>query len=89
MLIIIFPLELSNDVFYFKRYAMSPWNGHYTVNQAIWTTAHHTQFMNPGWKYIGNGGRGMLPKGGSYVSIVNNNDTNKMIELTIVIEMSR
>eukprot|EP00946_MAST-07B_sp_MAST-7B-sp1_P001804 g1804.t1 len=50
-------------------YANRPWSGHYEVNQAIWTAAHHTQFMDPGWEYVG-GGRGFLPKGGSWVSVM-------------------
>ena len=77
-------------------YAMHPWSGHYEVNQAIWTSAHHTQFIEPGWKYIGNGGRGFLQNGGSYVSLVSpevtsnlmapNATNNAVIDLTIVVE---
>ena len=32
--------------------ASQPWSGHYEVWPAIWTTAHTTQFAEPGWRYI-------------------------------------
>ena len=32
--------------------ANQPWNGHYDVWPAIWTTAHTTQFAQPGWHYL-------------------------------------
>ncbi len=51
-------------------YAYWPWTGHYTVNEAIWTSAHHCQFIEPGWSYIGGSGRGTLAQGGSYVALV-------------------
>ena len=47
--------------------ANQPWSGWYQVDDAIWMTAHTTQFTEPGWAYIENG-TGMLPGGGgSYV----------------------
>lgn len=54
-------------------YAMQPWSGYYEVNQAIWTSAHHTQFMDPGWEYVG-GGRGILSKGGSWLSVMSSDE---------------
>ena len=51
-------------------YAFSPWSGHYEVNDAIWTSAHHTQFMSVGWKLLQGNSSGMLPQGGSYVSAI-------------------
>lgn len=32
--------------------ANQPWTGHYEVWPAIWTTAHTTQFAEPGWRYM-------------------------------------
>jgi galactosylceramidase len=32
--------------------ANQPWTGHYEVWPAIWTTAHTTQFAEPGWRYL-------------------------------------
>jgi galactosylceramidase len=48
--------------------ANTPWSGHYEVWPALWAIAHTTQFAQPGWRYL-DGGCGLLPKGGSYVSL--------------------
>ena len=32
--------------------AHSPWSGFYDVYPAVWTTAHTTQFAEPGWHYM-------------------------------------
>lgn len=32
--------------------ASQPWSGHYEVWPAVWTTAHTTQFAEPGWRYL-------------------------------------
>jgi len=52
-------------------YAFSPWSGNYTINPALWTTAHWTQFISIGWELLTSGspgGSGMLGDGGSYVA---------------------
>lgn len=49
-------------------YANTPWSGHYDVQGAIWATAHTTQFAQPGWQYL-DSASGVLPDGGSYVSL--------------------
>lgn len=49
-------------------YANTPWSGHYTVQGAIWATAHTTQFVEPGWQYL-DSSSGTLPEKGSYVSL--------------------
>jgi O-glycosyl hydrolase len=49
-------------------YANSPWSGHYTVQGAVWATAHTTQFAQPGWQYL-DSACGDLPGKGSYVSL--------------------
>ncbi|MCX6872612.1 MAG: Ig-like domain-containing protein [Verrucomicrobia bacterium] len=32
--------------------AHTPWSGYYEVWPAVWTTAHTTQFADPGWRYM-------------------------------------
>lgn len=49
-------------------YANTPWSGHYDVQSTIWVTAHTTQFAQPGWQYLDRAS-GMLPNGGSFVSL--------------------
>jgi galactosylceramidase len=43
-----------NTPFNFKSImtAQEPWSGHYTVESGLWTTAHFTQFTQPGWRYV-------------------------------------
>ena len=35
--------------------ADQPWSGYYEVWPAVWATAHFTQFIEPGWRYIDEG----------------------------------
>jgi galactosylceramidase len=32
--------------------AQQPWSGHYEVYDAVWVTAHVTQFTEPGWQFL-------------------------------------
>lgn len=49
-------------------YANTPWSGHYDVQGTIWSTAHTTQFAQPGWQYL-DSASGTLPEKGTYVSL--------------------
>ncbi|BFZ07672.1 hypothetical protein BsWGS_10710 [Bradybaena similaris] len=63
--------------------AVEPWSGNYIVNSPIWVSAHTTQFVSVGWKYLShNHGVGYFPNGGSYVGLVSPSSD----DLTIVIE---
>lgn len=51
--------------------ANQPWSGHYEVNPVIWATAHVTQFVDVGWRFLRhNQGSGKLLKGGFYTTYV-------------------
>jgi hypothetical protein len=49
--------------------ANRPWDGSYNVSDTIWIMAHTTQFTERGWHYLAGDACGMLPSGGSYVSL--------------------
>jgi hypothetical protein len=63
-------------------HASSPWSGHYYAHPALWATAHTTQFAEPGWKYLDGGACGLLPAGGSYVTLksINGKDYSMIVE---------
>lgn len=48
--------------------AHSPWSGAYRIREALWGYAHYGQFSQAGWTYL-EGGSGVLPAGGSYVTL--------------------
>jgi hypothetical protein len=58
--------------------ASYPWSGSYQIASPIWMAAHWTQFAWPGWHFLpssigmpaGYGDGGMLPAGGTYVTLV-------------------
>jgi hypothetical protein len=64
-------------------YANTPWSGHYSVQSAIWVTAHTTQFANPGWKYL-DASSGHLAQGGSYVTLKSTDGKNWSVILETV-----
>jgi hypothetical protein len=49
--------------------ANAPWCGHFEVQPAIWATAHTTQFVSPGWRYL-DAACGFLPGKGSFVTLI-------------------
>jgi len=65
--------------------AENPWSGHYDVSSPMWITAHTTQFTKPGWIYLQHGnGTGLLPSGGSYVTLVPPNNSEG--DFSIIVE---
>jgi galactosylceramidase len=62
--------------------ANTPWSGHYTVQPALWATAHTTQFAEPGWTYLAGAAEGLLPTGGSYVTLKSPNGA----DFSVIIE---
>ncbi len=48
--------------------AAEPWSGRFQVMSPLWIVAHTTQFAQPGWQYLDKA-TGLLPKGGSYVTL--------------------
>ena len=57
--------------------AHEPWSGNYEASAPIWLSAHWTQFVTPGWRFLsvpsGSSGFLRLPNGGlagSYVALV-------------------
>ena len=36
-------------------YSTQPWAGSYNIQGSVWTTAHFTQFSEPGWSWLAEG----------------------------------
>lgn len=68
--------------------ANHPWSGYYEVDAPLWTTAHWTQFVKPGWKLMTPGaGSGFLPSGGSFVTALQFGDDGRTVgNFSIVLE---
>ena len=64
--------------------ANTPWSGHYEVQPEVWAAAHTTQFAQPGWKYLDGPACGLLPGGGSYVTLKSTNGTDYSVILETV-----
>ncbi len=64
--------------------ANQPWSGNYKVGKQLWTTAHTTQFTQPGWQYLtaACGYLGGSDSNGSYVTLksTNGSDYSVIIE---------
>ncbi|MCU0791886.1 MAG: hypothetical protein MUE42_03320 [Opitutaceae bacterium] len=61
--------------------ANTPWSGAFSIEPALWATAHTTRFTTPGWHYLDGDGSRLLP-GGSIVALVSPDGQN----LTLVLE---
>lgn len=63
--------------------AFDPWTGNWNDKNVgvLWASAHTTQFVQPGWRYVSVGeGSGRLDGGGSYVTLTNGTDFTIVIE---------
>lgn len=59
--------------------AAEPWSGRFQVMSPLWIVAHTTQFAQPGWQYLDKA-TGLLPKGGSYVTLKQGANYSTVIE---------
>ncbi|WP_263418245.1 glycoside hydrolase family 30 protein [Terriglobus albidus] len=67
-------------------YANTPWSGNYEVQSTIWVTAHTTQFVEPGWKYM-DSATGYLPDdSGTYVAMHAPLSGSKPADWSIILE---
>ena len=67
--------------------AAEPWSGNYQMNPPIYALAHHTQFAEPGWRYLAVGSPGMsaLPGGGAIVTRFNPHTPADVLEFSITL----
>ena len=77
--------------------ARSPWNGDFQIKPALWSVAHYTQFVHPGWVYL-EGANGFLngdkssyvtlvnPKTKDYSMILETVDVDKDLEIEVLID---
>lgn len=71
--------------------AAEPWSNHYELNPTLYIMAHWTQFAEPGWNYLApgaGGGRGSLPGGGMYLTLLNTHTPANVVEFSIVMHTS-
>lgn len=63
--------------------ANTPWSGAFEIMPTLWSVAHFTQFVEPGWHFLKEVGR-KLPQGGSLVgfSSPDGEDLSVVIETT-------
>ena len=54
-------------------YSTQPWAGSYNIQGSVWTTAHFTQFSEPGWSWLaeGNGTGSFGTAGSRFATLVN------------------
>src|SRR5581483_2711801 len=66
--------------------ANQPWSGSYSVGKQLWTTAHTTQFTQPGWHYIDRacGYLGGNSANGSYVALKSPNGRDYSVIIATV-----
>jgi hypothetical protein len=61
--------------------ANTPWSGNYSIIPAIWTTAHTTQFVQPGWRYLNPACSYIYSAlNGSYVTLTDGTDYSIVLE---------
>ena len=66
--------------------AREPWSAHWDVSLPVWTASQWSQFTAPGWRFLSvvSGSSGLLPGGGTYVSLVP--DGGAAAGFTLIIE---
>ena len=64
-------------------YANTPWSGFYNVQGTIWSTAHTTQFAQPGWQYLDSSSGYLLEKG-SFVALRSTDKKNWSVVLETI-----
>jgi len=65
--------------------ATQPWSNHFELTPSMWTIAHFTQFVGPGYSILPNGqGSGPLSNGGYYMTFYNPNSNPKGDFVTVI-----
>jgi hypothetical protein len=62
--------------------ANEPWSGWYSLGLQLWITAHVTQFVQPGWRYVdaSSGYLGAARQNGSYITLKSGSAYSVVIE---------